>query len=102
MRSEIPDNLRHLIVERAGNRCEYCLLPQWAAWHTHEPDHIIATQHGGETEENNLALACKRCNRNKGPNIGSLVPVLRCTLFCLPVFLSPRLPFPLSPPLPRL
>lgn len=27
MRPEIPDHLRRLVVERAGNRCEYCLLP---------------------------------------------------------------------------
>ncbi len=41
MRSEIPDHLRRLIIERAGNRCEYCLLPQWAALHKHEPNHLI-------------------------------------------------------------
>ncbi len=32
-------------------------------------------QHGGETDESNLALACLRCNRYKGPNIGSLDPI---------------------------
>jgi hypothetical protein len=71
MRSDLPEGLRRFVIERAGNRCEYCLLPQWAAWRKHEPDHIISFQHEGKTEEGNLALACRRCNRNKGPNVGS-------------------------------
>jgi 5-methylcytosine-specific restriction endonuclease McrA len=54
------------VVERAGNRCEYCLLPQWATLLKHEPDHIISVQHGGKTDEMNLALACAHCNRYKG------------------------------------
>jgi hypothetical protein len=32
-------------------------------------DHILARQHGGETDLSNLALACMHCNRRKGPNI---------------------------------
>ena len=34
----------------------------------------IAEQHGGPTIENNLALACARCNRYKGPNLSSIDP----------------------------
>lgn len=37
-------------------------------------DHIIARQHGGATELENLALACIHCNRFKGPNIAGLDP----------------------------
>jgi hypothetical protein len=40
----------------------------------HEPDHIIATQHGGATIGENLALACVDCNRRKGPNLSSVDP----------------------------
>jgi 5-methylcytosine-specific restriction endonuclease McrA len=72
---ELSDDLRQLVINRAGNRCEYCLLPQTAAFHKHEPDHIVPRQHGGETDENNLALACMRCNRYKGPNVGSIDPL---------------------------
>ncbi len=72
---DVPGNLRRLLMERAGNRCEYCLLPQWAALHKHELDHIVSTQHGGETDEDNLALSCMRCNRYKGPNVGSIDPL---------------------------
>lgn len=49
-------------------------MPQTFALHPHEPDHIIPLQHGGETSEDNLALACMRCNRHKGPNVGSFDP----------------------------
>lgn len=48
----------------------------------HEPDHVIGEQHGGATTLTNLAYACFRCNRFKGPNIatrdaqtGELVPL---------------------------
>ncbi|TEU12596.1 MAG: HNH endonuclease [Anaerolineales bacterium] len=74
MSEDIPVALRRLVFERAGGRCEYCLLPQAAVVYHHEPDHIIPRQHGGRTEADNLALACTRCNRNKGPNIGSFDP----------------------------
>lgn len=75
MAAPIPPDLRRLIAERAGYRCEYCLLPQAAALHRHEPDHIVPLQHGGVTDLTNLALACLRCNRHKGPNIGSFDPL---------------------------
>jgi len=66
--------LRRLVFERAAGRCEYCLLPQAVVVYRHEPDHIIPRQHGGRTEADNLALACTRCNRYKGPNVGSFDP----------------------------
>jgi len=48
---------RELARERAENRCEYCLLPQQYAELTHHIEHIIAKQHGGSDEVDNLALA---------------------------------------------
>ena len=70
----IPVELRQVVIARAGERCEYCLLPQVATLHKHELDHIIPRQHRGATDIDNLALACFRCNRHKGPNLGSLDP----------------------------
>lgn len=32
-------------------------------------DHIIASQHQGETISENLCVACYACNHHKGPNI---------------------------------
>jgi hypothetical protein len=47
MPSDIPEQLRLLVAAGAEYCCEYCLLPQLAALHKHEPDHIISRQHGG-------------------------------------------------------
>jgi hypothetical protein len=66
--------LRQLVFDRADGRCEYRLFPQTVTAHKHEPDHIIPRQHDGETTADNLALACVRCNRYKGYNIGSYDP----------------------------
>jgi len=40
-------------------------------------DHVIARQHGGLEELENLALACVHCNRFKGPNIAGIDPTSR-------------------------
>jgi 5-methylcytosine-specific restriction endonuclease McrA len=74
MAGTISSSLRQAVFERAKGRCEYCLLPQAIAAHKHEPDHIIPKQHDGETTPDNLALACARCNRYKGYNVGSFDP----------------------------
>ena len=71
----ISASLRREVRERAGERCEYCLLAESEAFFPHEPDHLIARKHGGETVSANLALACLDCNRFKGPNIASLDPI---------------------------
>ena len=65
----ISKELDRLVRERARGLCEYCRLPQaFDPWMFHV-DHIISEQHGGKSRLDNLALACSRCNRNKGPNI---------------------------------
>lgn len=69
------DDLRRLVRERAGGRCEYCRLPDWLP--PVEPfhlEHIIARQHGGLTVADNLAWACHRCNRHKGTNLTGVDP----------------------------
>jgi hypothetical protein len=73
-RLSISAELRSVVRERARGCCEYCRLPDLAAFFPHEPDHIIAAQHGGQTVLENLAFACIQCNRFKGPNIASLDP----------------------------
>lgn len=70
----IPVALRRLVEERAGYKCEYCLLPAQIAFFPHEIDHVIPEKHGGMTEETNLALTCWRCNRHKGTDLGSFDP----------------------------
>ena len=70
----IPLELRRLVVARAGERCEYCLLPAGVAFFPHEVDHVIAEKHGGVTAAENLAFTCWRCNRHKGSDLGSFDP----------------------------
>lgn len=73
-RQRIPSALRAAVRARAGDCCEYCRMPELGVFFTHEPDHVIAEQHGGTTSFENLALACVQCNRSKGPNIASVDP----------------------------
>jgi hypothetical protein len=70
----IPAALRRLIEERANRLCEYCLLPADITFFPHEIDHVIAEKHGGETNADNLAFTCWRCNRHKGSDLGSFDP----------------------------
>jgi hypothetical protein len=74
-RVHIPDALRRLVIERAGARCEYCLMHQDDTPFTHQLDHLIALKHGGQTSGNNLALACLLCNRHKGSDLTTIDPV---------------------------
>ena len=66
---------RALVRQRAGNRCEYCLLRQEQSGLAHHIEHIRAKQHGGPDHPDNLALACNRCNSHKGPNLTGIDPV---------------------------
>ena len=61
-------------------------MPDSESLMPHEVDHIIATQHGGQTALDNLTYACFQCNRFKGPNIASLDPA---TGVLMPLF-NPR------------
>lgn len=67
--------LRDFVRQRASNRCEYCRLRQrHTPLFTFHIEHIHAKQHGGTDDPLNLALACNRCNRAKGPNLSSFDP----------------------------
>ena len=72
--SSISTSLRREVSERAGGQCEYCLVHSRDTLLPHEPDHILAEKHGGETVLDNLALACFHCNRHKGSDISSVDP----------------------------
>lgn len=71
----MDEAVRQLVRQRADWCCEYCRIPQralpWAAFHI---EHIRARQHGGSDDLGNLALACRRCNSHKGPNLASVDP----------------------------
>ncbi len=65
---------RRFVRQRAAERCEYCQLHQRNSELPHHVEHIIARQHGGSDEIDNLALACHRCNLRKGPNLSGIDP----------------------------
>jgi HNH endonuclease len=69
-------SLRQVVRERAGGRCEYCHLPDWAVpvapFHV---EHIIARQHGGSDLPENRCWSCHRCNFKKGPNLSGRDPL---------------------------
>lgn len=67
--------LRRLVVDRSGDRCEYCHMPQLFSSYNYEIDHVIAEKHKGETTADNLALACFLCNRYKGSDVASFDPL---------------------------
>ncbi len=71
MSSALPADVRQLVAERAGFRCEYCLIPESLTFVAHEVDHIIAIKHGGSSTLDNLAYACAICNKRKGSDIAS-------------------------------
>ena len=62
------------VRRRAGAVCEYCGVPESAFHRPFHIEHIIARQHGGLTELENLALACWVCNLKKGPNLTGIDP----------------------------
>jgi hypothetical protein len=53
---------------------EYCQLRQEHCSLRHHVEHIMAKQHGGSDDVDNLALACHRCNLHKGPNLTGIDP----------------------------
>jgi hypothetical protein len=68
-------DIRQLVRERAGRCCEYCRfheddLPLWP-FHL---DHIVAVQHFGTNDLENLGWACQRCNLCKGTNLTAVDP----------------------------
>ncbi len=62
--------LAELVRRRSTGICEYCHYPA----PPFQFEHVIAHQHGGTTESENLALACLKCNLYKGPNLSGIDP----------------------------
>jgi 5-methylcytosine-specific restriction endonuclease McrA len=66
---------RRLVRERAGDRCEYCQLPQQQSpLASLQVEHIRPKKHQGSDSLENLALACIDCNLHKGTNIAGFDP----------------------------
>jgi len=71
----MDEETKRLVRARANQRCEYCRIHQSIyPDFTFHIEHIVAKQHGGRDEVDNLALSCHLCNSKKGPNLSSLDP----------------------------
>src|SRR5262249_33951329 len=69
----MDEAVRQIVRKRADERCEYCRLPEFALpWARFQVEHIRARQHGGSDDLDNLALACRRRNAHKGPNLTAI------------------------------
>ena len=68
----MDDLVREFVRRRAEFCCEYCRIPESVFVLTFQIEHIVAKSHGGTDEESNLALACRRCNLHKGPNLSGM------------------------------
>lgn len=73
-RSYIPKVLRERVSSEARRRCGYCLTQERVVGTPMEIDHIIPEALGGQTEADNLWLACSLCNDHKGDKIAALDP----------------------------
>lgn len=63
------------VRQRAGDRCEYCRLTQdYELGRRFHIEHVIAKQHRGLDDVENLALSCRICNAHKGTNLASIDP----------------------------
>lgn len=76
------ESLRKAVIQRAGERCEYCLLTSRFQVGGFELDHVHPVSRGGPTTLENLAFACPVCNGSKlnhvdGPDLttGEVVPL---------------------------
>ena len=72
--SFISARLRRDVIDRAGNRCEYCGLSQVGQEATFHIDHIVPRIDGGPTASANLALACVSCSLRKGAKMAAIDP----------------------------
>jgi len=71
----VTERLRQAVRKRARDRCEYCQIEQGdIPFLKHQIEHVIPKQHKGRDELPNLALACYRCNKFKGPNLTAFDP----------------------------
>jgi len=76
----ISEELRALIVERARDRCEYCLSPASYATQRLSVEHVLPRAKGGQNAVENLALACQGCNNHKYNHTEAADPVSGLTV----------------------
>jgi hypothetical protein len=82
----ISSTSRQRIRQRANFLCEYCHSSEEASTSLFTFDHLIPQSLGGNDTENNLALACHRCNGRRYNFTDGIDPETQTTF---PIF-NPR------------
>jgi 5-methylcytosine-specific restriction endonuclease McrA len=73
-KSKIPLAQRARVAEAAGYQCGYCQTQEIVIGMPLVIDHIIPEIAGGTSEDQNLWLACRRCNEFKGAQTSATDP----------------------------
>ena len=71
-RQKIPLAIAKRVRNEARSRCGYCLTSETLIGMAMEFDHLLPHSEAGKTVEENLWLACRRCNEFKGSQITAL------------------------------
>ncbi len=71
----LSEKQKQTIRDRAGNCCEYCRVAEAGRLARFHVDHIIAKKHNGVDDDENLCLACPKCNAYKSENVAALDPL---------------------------
>jgi len=74
-RPYIAVELKHLVIERAQGRCEYCQCRADYATETFPIEHVVPISRGGKTESESLALSCSSCNGHKYNAVEAIDPI---------------------------
>ena len=64
--------IRQLVTDRAFGCCEYCMSQEKYASQSFSLEHIFPVVLGGETDVENLSLACQGCNNFKFTKVTAL------------------------------
>jgi 5-methylcytosine-specific restriction endonuclease McrA len=73
----VPLAIKRQVAERAGHRCEYCMLPELFSPAGFCIEHIMPSSGGGLSEIDNLAFACAGCNGHKADKIQEPDPITK-------------------------
>lgn len=75
MSTYLSEGLRRQIETSDKYRCCYCLTSEENSGIAMTIDHIIPRSQNGETNFENVCLACRSCNEYKGKNITATDPL---------------------------
>lgn len=73
-RNALSRDLRARVADAALHRCGYCQTQEVVVGMPMEIEHIVPVAAGGTSEEDNLWLACPRCNLYKADHRRALDP----------------------------